>query len=178
MKISITDQFLLNLYKFVEITGDVLETAFPPIPTMKEATLPDFRKLRKEYEKRKAKKSFTRFVYCLKKQGYIKVKNLKTKQGIILTKKGIDKALKAKFKTEKKRKRKDGKWIMLIFDIPEKKRKMRDLLREMLSFLGYKMLQQSVWVCAYDVLKETENFIQRKSLDQYIKMFLIKEIEL
>ena len=79
---------------------------------------------------------------------------------------------------KKMKKRKDRKWIMLIFDIPEKKRESRSLLRETLYLLGYKMLQRSVWVCPYDVSRETEDFIQRNSLDPYIKLFLIKEVEI
>lgn len=102
--------------------------------------------------------------------------NLEGKEGIILTREGINKVIKAKFKLFQKRKRKDGKWIMVIFDIPEKKRFSRDFLRKTLYLLGYKMLQQSVWVSPYDVYKETQNFIQRGSLDSYVKMFLIKEI--
>jgi len=176
MKIPITDKFLWDLYKLIETSGDVLNTVFPPIPTMKEAIYPDLRKFRREYEKRKLRKNFSQFIYYLKRQGYIKVKNLESKKGFILTKKGINKALKTKFKIGKKKRRKDKKWIMLIFDIPERKRALRNLLRETLSFLGYKMFQKSVWICPFDVLKETQDFIQRNSLDCYVKLFLIEEI--
>jgi DNA-binding transcriptional regulator PaaX len=55
---------------------------------------------------------------------------------------------------------------------------LRDLLRELLYLLGYRMLQQSVWVCPYDVLKETEAIIQKLSLERYVKIFLIEEIEI
>ena len=54
---------------------------------------------------------------------------------------------------------------------------LRDLLRENLYFLGYKMLQQSVWVCPYNVSKETEAVLRKYSLDPYVKLFLIEEIE-
>jgi len=178
MKIPITDQFLWDLYNLIEGTDDVLDTLLPPPRTMKEAIYPDIRKLRIKYEKKKARESFSKFIYYLKKQGYIKIKDLENKQGVLLTKKGMKKVLKTKIKMKKVKKRKDGKWIMLIFDIPEKERKSRSLLRETLNFLGYKMLQRSVWVCPYDVLGETEDFIQRNSIDSYIKLFLIKEVEI
>jgi len=176
MKLLFTDKFLWDIYNLIEKGADLY---FPFAPrTMKEACCPELRKLRYEYEKKRDRKYFGQFIYHLKKKGYIKIKNLENKQGILLTKRGTEKALRAGFKTEEKNKRKDGKWQMLIFDIPEKKRKLRDILRENLHFLGYKKLQQSVWVCPYDVLKETESVLRRYSLDPYVKLFLIEEIEL
>ena len=86
--------------------------------------------------------------------------------------------MKIKYKVMKKNKRKDGKWQMIIFDIPERKRDLRNLLRENLYLLGYKMLQQSVWISPYNVLKETEAILRRYSLDPYVKLILIKKIEL
>jgi hypothetical protein len=40
------------------------------------------------------------------------------------------------------------------------------------------MLQQSVWVCPYDVLEETEAILRKYSLDEYVKLFLIEEVEI
>ncbi len=79
---------------------------------------------------------------------------------------------------KKKKRRPDGKWQMVIFDIPEKKRVLRDIFRENLQILGYKILQQSVWVCPYEISKETEGIIRQYSLDPYVKLFLIEEIEM
>ncbi len=44
----------------------------------------------------------------------------------------------------------DGKWRVLIFDIPEKNRRLRDRIREMLRHLGFVRLQDSVWVFPYN----------------------------
>ena len=77
---------------------------------------------------------------------------------------------------EGKNKRKDGKWIMLTFDIPEKHTKARSLLRSVLYNLGYKMFQQSIWITPYDVSEKTEKLLQLYSLDQYVRIFLIEEL--
>ena len=58
----------------------------------------------------------------------------------------------------------DGKWRVVIFDVMEKKRKLRDLLRSNLSRLGFSRLQNSVWVFPYECedliyLLKTEFFI-------------------
>src|SRR6185503_5238760 len=47
-------------------------------------------------------------------------------------------------------KRWDRKWRIVIFDINEKKRKLRDQIRNLLVSLGFIRLQNSVWVYPYD----------------------------
>lgn len=50
----------------------------------------------------------------------------------------------------KKPKRWDGKWRIIIFDIWEYRRTMRDQLRRMLVRAGFYKLQDSVWVYPHD----------------------------
>ena len=50
----------------------------------------------------------------------------------------------------KRPKKWDKKWRVIIFDIPEKKRKIRDHVRMILSEAGFQRLQNSVWVYPYD----------------------------
>ena len=50
----------------------------------------------------------------------------------------------------KKPKRWDSKWRVLIFDIPEKKKRLRERIREILMMIGFIRLQDSVWVYPYD----------------------------
>ncbi|MBI5742651.1 MAG: hypothetical protein HZA25_02340 [Candidatus Niyogibacteria bacterium] len=47
-------------------------------------------------------------------------------------------------------KRWDGKWRVLIFDIPEKRRMLRELVRRTLSAIGFIRIQDSVWLHPYD----------------------------
>ncbi|HEY4518209.1 MAG TPA: hypothetical protein VJG48_01130 [Candidatus Paceibacterota bacterium] len=49
-----------------------------------------------------------------------------------------------------KPKRWDGKWRIIIFDIWEKRRRMRDLLREEIRTYGFVKVQNSVWAYPYD----------------------------
>ena len=44
----------------------------------------------------------------------------------------------------------DGKWRVMVFDIPEKKRTARTRVREILTAAGFQRLQDSVWVFPYD----------------------------
>ena len=130
----------------------------------------------KKYRKEKGTREFSKLIYYLKRKGYIKIENLRNKKAILLTKGGVSKALRASFRIENRKKRRDGKWIMIIFDIPQRYRKSRELLRSILLNLGYKMFQQSAWISPYDVSEKTEKLVQMHSLDKYVKTFLIEEI--
>lgn len=44
----------------------------------------------------------------------------------------------------------DKKWRIVIFDIPERKKKVREEIRQILTRAGFKRLQDSVWVYPYD----------------------------
>ena len=50
----------------------------------------------------------------------------------------------------KKPRRWDHRWRLLIFDIPERRRKTRAQIRTTLVSLGFVRLQDSVWVYPYD----------------------------
>ncbi len=176
MRLPFTDQFLLDIYNLIEKIDQVSEEFTPP-RTMRELLYPDLCRLKRKYERKKAKRRFSQFINYLKKKGYIEIKNLKEKQGVLLTKKGIEKVVNFKSKIGERERRPDGKWQMIIFDIPERERYLRDLLRGKIYLLGYKMLQQSVWVCPYNVLKETEKFLRENSLDEYVRLFLIEQID-
>ena len=179
MKLSITDEFLWNLYDILEKSNDVVDFLFFTSHLQKASiitgsTNPFFKKLKHE----KGRKKFSQLIYKSKIRGYIKVKNLQGKKAMILTKEGIGRALKTSFMLEGKTKRSDGKWLMVIFDIPQKHRKARNLLRSILHNLGYKMFQQSVWITPYDVSEKTEKLLQFYSLNEYVKIFLVEEFNM
>jgi len=96
--------------------------------------------------------------YVLKNGGYIKEKKIGKKRIIYLTNKGKMEVLKNEFwKGEKKW---DGKWRVIIFDIPEESSRHRDFLRRKLKWFGFKELQKSVWFIPYDAQKEFEEFLK------------------
>lgn len=50
----------------------------------------------------------------------------------------------------------DGKWRMVIFDIPEKFKRMREIFRQHLKIMGFYPLQKSVWVHPFPCFDEVE----------------------
>lgn len=44
----------------------------------------------------------------------------------------------------------DGKWRVIIFDIPERRKVLREQMRGKLQAVGFAQLQRSVWIYPYD----------------------------
>ncbi len=62
----------------------------------------------------------------------------------------------------------DEYWFFVIFNIPEKHRKYRDLLRHKLISSGFGRMQNSLWVNARDVSFELEEIIQDPKLKNFV----------
>ncbi|MBI2450295.1 MAG: CRISPR-associated endonuclease Cas2 [Candidatus Nealsonbacteria bacterium] len=182
MKSPLTDKFLWGIYNFYKATDKALT---PPdifrFKTIKEIMRPKDPDFWRKLEDKRSKQQFAQFVNYLKRKGYIKIENLKGKSGILLTPRGREKALRCRIFARDNQfiqKRKDGKWIMVIFDVPENKRRYRDELRKILYALGFQRLQKSVWVCPNDVLERLEEAIRIYNIDYYVRTFLIEEIDI
>jgi phenylacetic acid degradation operon negative regulatory protein len=59
----------------------------------------------------------------------------------------------------------DRKIYLVTYDIPEDRRKDRDILRNHLEKIGCGMLQNSVWITPYNPRGVLENFIEENSLE-------------
>lgn len=175
MKINLTDKFLWEVYNFFTEAGAIMGSTFK-YPTMYNSLPGPQNPIFEKYRRERGTQEFSKLIYYLKRKGYIKAESLKNKKALLLTKDGIDKALRASFKIERGKKRSDGKWTMLIFDMPQKRKKSRELLRSILINSGFKMFQQSVWISPYEISEKIDKILQMHLLDKYVKMFLIEEI--
>ncbi len=177
-KLPITDQFLWDILNTLSSVEDAGRFIFHPARSMGDVGMGVDDPIYQKYRKILKPREFSKLIYWLKRNNYIKVKNLEGKKAVMLTGGGMDKAIKAACKAEvgKYKRRKDGKWIMIIFDIPKRDERKRNLLRSVLQNFGYKILQKSVWVTPHDMYEKTENMLQYYSLDKYVKIFLIEEL--
>ncbi len=87
----------------------------------------------------------------LKDKGYISFEKTTRGNFVRLTSKGEARLrlIEAHNFNIKKPKRWDGKWRIIIFDIPEKRKSLRDKIRLTLTSIGFERLQDSVWVYPY-----------------------------
>lgn len=92
--------------------------------------------------------SIKRAVDRLYERGYLK----HTGGKLAMTEKGRMRlqTLDVKFKTWKPPASWDKRWRVVVFDIPESKRRLRSRIRVTLKSIGFEQLQKSVWVYPYD----------------------------
>lgn len=83
-----------------------------------------------------------------------------------LTDKGREKAVLASLKFEEQEW--DGKWRLCIFDVPEKRRQARDLLRSKLKQWGFMRFQQSVWGTKKNCTKALRSFIKSVGIEDWV----------
>lgn len=62
----------------------------------------------------------------------------------------------------------DGKWRIVVWDIPEKRRQARDLLRFKLKQLGFIQWQKSMWATKIDCTKALRVFIRQVGIEDWV----------
>jgi|SRR3989344_2077547 len=101
------------------------------------------------------KSAFASAIRRLRDSGYIESKKIDTGKIIFkLTKLGKD-FIPFEFDESTW----DGKWRIVIFDIPENKKVVRNLFRRNLKKWGFKKWQQSVWVSKRDITQRMKELI-------------------
>ena len=78
-------------------------------------------------------------------------------------------------KAENSKPKPDGIQRLVIFDIPEKERKKRRVIRGELTSLGYSQLQKSVWVGAIPLPKDFVALLDILNLHGKVHIFSIRE---
>ena len=130
----------------VALTGVVLVAAIAPNAPAALSKLPSFKRAKLRYQYRTV-------LGRLAAQGHIVFEKRDGKQYARITETGRKvlafKQEKAKLTNTKKR-RWNGRWRVVIFDIPERRRRTRDRLRITMQEVGFVRLQDSVWVFPYD----------------------------
>jgi len=76
-----------------------------------------------------------------------------------------------------KPKRWDKKWHIVIFDIPEYRRRVRDAIRACLLHAGFLELQKSVFVCPFPCGSEVEYITEFFGARRYIRYIVAESID-
>lgn len=73
-------------------------------------------------------------------------------------------------------KERDGIWKMVIFDIPEKKRQVRNVIRAKLVSLGFQRWQNSIWISPYTMAPEIEEELNELAKHYFIRLIKTTDI--
>lgn len=106
------------------------------------------------------KKEIQRALYRARSHGWVKNELKLTKAG--------KRKLKSILPVFSPQKKWDKNWYLVIFDVPEKLRRKRDVLRDNLKKLGFGQLQQSVWIFPINYLPVLEKILFDYQLEPYV----------
>lgn len=109
----------------------------------------------------------------LKKYGYVETRKDGRKILFKLTDEGRQEAIIKKLLEDDSW---DGKWRIVIFDIPEKQRKLRHVLRMKLREWQFKPWQKSVWVSKKAIEFELHKFLKEVDLSDWVKVLVAEEL--
>ncbi len=71
----------------------------------------------------------------------------------------------------------DGKWRLITFDIPEKRRRERDWLRSALLNAGYSFIQRSVFLGKQPIPRAIFETIKERNLSGFVRLIIVGEID-
>ncbi len=119
-----------------------------------------------------------RSVLRLEKKGFIKRKSA-TEDSFVLTTEGEKKALRYKIDAMRIERQKnwDGRWRIVMFDVPEDKKQARRAVNLALKKLGCVQYQKSVFVTPFPCKEEIDFVGKCFGIRQYIRLILADSIE-
>lgn len=74
------------------------------------------------------------------------------------------------------KKRWDGQWRIVVFDIQERRRTLRNQFRKKLLSLGFGQWQKSVYITHLDVAHEVNQFLESKKLTPFCEVLVASRI--
>ena len=86
-------------------------------------------------------------------------------------------SLKPLLEFKKRKKKWNGKWFMVFFDVPLKQNNKRNHLRNFLKYIGFYPYQQSVYIYPYECEKEIELVKKIVEGGKYLSYVIAEKIE-
>lgn len=160
-----------EVLKVVAVGGIIIGSAFvPTLPMAAGAIIKTWKNINK--------KDLGRIIKRLEKQEMISFKEENKKTKIEITEKGKRRLLEYDFEIlDIKKKKIDGKWRLVIFDIPEDKRNSRDVFRRKLQQMEFIRVQDSVFASAYPCKNEIDFLCHYLGISDFVTLVSLNEIE-
>jgi len=148
------------------------------------AVLPSILKALKEFDLSEKKTGFTKkqireAISSLKRRKLIEIEKYNADKVFVkLTNKGKERTKEFYFDLlEIERPKKwDGKWRIVIFDIPNRYKQAREALRDKIKDLGLRQLQKSVWVHPYDCEDEILFVAEAFEVQRYVEIITAEKL--
>src|SRR3989344_3978471 len=135
-------------------------------------------RMRREAAQQESRR-YQKILYKLKKDGLL-IEQIKNKSRIFsLTSRGKEKLIKLRERLRGKssrpireyKKESSSTLTVVIFDIPEVRKKRREWLRAALSHLGMRLIQKSVWMGRVKIPRELINYLRNLNILEHVEIF-------
>ena len=140
-----------------------------------------YRSFHKKYFKWSAeeKRKFDNLMYRLKRDKLIKEVLDGKEKKIVFTKKGFEKAQKYRLEELKINipDTWDKKWRIVLFDVPEDKKRARDIFSSKLKRLGFITLQKSVFIYPHECFDILKKLAEEYDIREYVRFIIADEID-
>ena len=161
------------------ITEEILESLY-------DMVFHPYRVIYGYFPKEVSRKSALVAIHRLQKKGYIEKCIMEQEICIKLTELGLKKLQERQQKQKEKvllnkkvsNEKWDGKWRIVVFDIPEVNKRIRGVLRETLKVLEFKPLQRSVWISKNNFTTDLREWVNDLGLSDFILIFETKDLGL
>jgi DNA-binding transcriptional regulator PaaX len=121
-------------------------------------------------------REFGQAVNRMRSRQLLEITEKNNQRFIKLTQEGQLTVLFVKAKVQKPREW-DGKWRLIIFDIPENSKEQRSILRGLLRDNNFCKLQASVYISPYPLNREAVSYLSRSGLSEYIRILKVEEMD-
>lgn len=170
---TITKTVLVSL----AVGGAITLAAVAPHAT---GTLLNYFLNQKKLKELKSKRAFFDAIYRIKKSRMIIISE--KKDGVFkvkLTEKGKRKVQEIQYEDLQipKPKTWDGIWRIVLFDIPKRKNKARDALRQKLQLMGFVQFQESAWAFPYPCDKEIQFLVELFHIYPYVQIIEAHKVQ-
>ena len=122
--------------------------------------------------------NLSKYFSKLRKHNLVSIKTIGNEEVLVLTENGQKVFLRFNYEDLEIKKSKiwDRCFRLVIFDIPEKYRKQRDLFRFRLKELDFVKFNDSVWIYPYPCQKEIDFIANYLEIGKYVHFALVKDI--
>lgn len=160
-----------DVLKILAVGGIVVASlAVPNLPIAAGAIYKQWRSFNR--------RNLGRTIKRLEKQQMISLREIDGRTKIEITEKGKRRLLEYDFENiEIKKKKRDGKWRLIIFDIPEDKKSNRDVFGKKLLQMDFVRLQDSVFVSPYPCQKEIDFLCHFLGISDFVTLAVVDKIE-
>ncbi|MBU0646192.1 CRISPR-associated endonuclease Cas2 [Patescibacteria group bacterium] len=159
---SVASDLLVELDYYLDGIGKMKSVIFACNPQGLEM----FNEIKAVQERRRIREA----VRLLEQKKLIKIKKKAKRIELSLTKKGKLESVRHQIISEDRQLPKDEVCIV-VFDIPEHVRKIRDELRWFLKSAGFVQLQRSVWITTADTIRPLNILLKEMKVNNWIYIF-------